>query len=75
MERVSAGDPVAVEAISAAEDRIWSDVDEWEFGPDALRDPWLYADEEVESEEAPCPLILVLLAEPSHPPLTAMPPA
>ena len=51
MERVSAGDPVAVAvaAISAAEDRTWSDVDEWEVGPDALRDPWLYADEEVES--------------------------
>jgi hypothetical protein len=46
MERVSASDPIAAEAISVAEDRSWSDVEDWEFGPDALRDPWLYADGE-----------------------------
>jgi hypothetical protein len=46
MERVSVSDPIAAEAISVAEDRIWSGVEDWEFGPDALRDPWLYADDE-----------------------------
>ena len=48
MERVAPTDPIAAEAISVAEDRTWSDVEEWEFGPDALRDPWLYADVEEE---------------------------
>lgn len=48
MQRVAPTDPIAAEAISVAEDRTWSDVDKWEFGPDALRDPWLYADVEEE---------------------------
>jgi hypothetical protein len=32
MERVSPSDPIAVEAISVAEDRDWPEVDDWEFG-------------------------------------------
>jgi hypothetical protein len=45
MERVWPSDPIAAEAISVAEDRDWPGVDEWEFGPDAFRDPWLYVDD------------------------------
>lgn len=51
MERVAASDPIAAEAISVAEDRTWPDLDDWEFGPDALRDPWLYAEEDGAGEE------------------------
>jgi hypothetical protein len=45
MERVSPSDPIAAEAISVAEDRDWPEVGDWEFGPDAFRDPWLYVDD------------------------------
>lgn len=48
MERVLPGDSIAAEAVSVAAERSWSDVDEWEFGPDALRDPWLYDEGEDE---------------------------
>lgn len=34
MERVSASEPIAAEAVSVAEDRAWPEQAEWEFGPD-----------------------------------------
>jgi hypothetical protein len=51
MERVAADEPIAAEAISVADERVWPELDDWEFGPDAFRDPWLYADDEVEDDE------------------------
>lgn len=52
MERVAASEPVAAEAVSVAEERAWPEQAEWEFGPDALRDPWLYEVDEADGDAA-----------------------
>jgi hypothetical protein len=44
MERVAPTEPVAAVAISVADGRDWPPRSDWEFGPDAFRDPWLYED-------------------------------
>lgn len=53
MERVAASEPIAAEAISVAEGRAWAEQSDWEFGPDAFRDPWLYADDEADPDADP----------------------
>lgn len=60
MERMVPTEPVAAAAISVADGRDWPPRSDWEFGPDAFRDPWLYevdpvevADGLVEGDEQP----------------------
>jgi hypothetical protein len=43
MERVNADELVSRQALAAADERdAWPARGDWEEGPDALRDPWLY---------------------------------
>lgn len=49
MERVAPTEPMAAAAISVADGRDWPPRSDWEFGPDAFRDPWLY--EELADED------------------------
>jgi hypothetical protein len=49
MERVAATELIAATAISVADGRDWPPLSDWEFGPDAFRDPWLYEEEAVEA--------------------------
>jgi hypothetical protein len=52
MERVAASEPLAAKAISVAGDRTeWPEQNDWEFGPDAFRDPWRYVDDEEDPAE------------------------
>jgi hypothetical protein len=45
MERVSADELAGRQALAAADDRnAWPARADWEEGPDARRDPWLYED-------------------------------
>jgi hypothetical protein len=46
MRRLAPDEPIAAEAISVADERAWPELDDWEFGPDAFRDPWLYTDDD-----------------------------
>lgn len=51
MERVAPSEPVAAAAILVADSRDWPAQSDWEFGPDALRDPWLYDVDSVEETD------------------------
>ncbi len=52
--RVSHDDPDARAALSLAADRTaWPARDDWEEGPDALRDPWLYDEGDTDDEDDP----------------------
>lgn len=51
MERVAPTEPVAAAAISVADGRDWPPRSDWEFGPDAFRDPWLYEEDPAEEDD------------------------
>jgi hypothetical protein len=51
MERVSADEHSSRQALQAADRSQWPDRQEWEEGPDALRDRWLYEDGDVDQDD------------------------
>jgi hypothetical protein len=51
MERVSADEHYSRQALQAADRSQWPDRQEWEEGPDALRDRWLYEDGDVDEDD------------------------
>ena len=50
MERVGADDPYGRQALQAADPSQWPERRDWEEGPDALRDRWLYEDGDSEDD-------------------------
>jgi hypothetical protein len=51
MERVDADEIYSRQALSAADPSQWPARRDWEEGPDALRDRWLYEDGDVEEDD------------------------
>jgi hypothetical protein len=50
MERIGADDPYARQALQAADPSQWPPRRDWEEGPDALHDRWLYEDGDLEDD-------------------------